>query len=127
MVEPIVGLPLDLFAVEVSVTVAGGACEGFNRAFFSTRHELAATIGGIATHGGCVVLETLFVFDVLLIVVAVVVIVVGMMVMEISFHLGGWEWAAAVDRSNDVVAGGGRVMMVVVDDVVVVVAAVATI
>lgn len=108
--EPIIGFSFDLFSMEVSVTIASRACEGFNGAFFSTRHELTATVCGIASHGSCMVFETLFVLDMLLVVVVIV------MMMKIHFHLV----VATINGSgNDMVTGGRRVM--VVDDMVVVV------
>lgn len=109
--EPIIGFSFDLFSMEVSVTIASRACEGFNGAFFSTRHELTATVCGIASHGSCMVFETLFVLDMLLVVVVVIV-----MMMKIHFHLV----VATINGSgNDMVTGGRRVM--VVDDMVMVV------
>lgn len=56
-------LTFDFFSVEVSVAVAGGAVEGFDGAFFSTGHELAAAVCGGASHGSCVVLEAFSVAD----------------------------------------------------------------
>lgn len=126
-VKPIVGFSFYLFSMEVSMTVAGRACEGFNGAFFSTRHKLAAAIRSIASHGSCMVFETFFVFDMLLVVVAAVVIVIIVMVVKVNFHLRGWKWASTIDGGRDDVVAGGRGVMVVVDDMVMVVAAVTTI
>lgn len=59
-------LAVDLLAVEVAVTAAGGAGEGLEGALVAAGHELAAAVGGVAAHGSGVVLEALAVADELL-------------------------------------------------------------
>ncbi|KAE8718448.1 hypothetical protein F3Y22_tig00110013pilonHSYRG00236 [Hibiscus syriacus] len=48
---------LPFFPVEVPMAVAGGASQCFDGTLFTARHELAAPIGGISSHGRRMVLQ----------------------------------------------------------------------
>lgn len=72
------------------------------------------------------VFETLFIFDMFLVIDVVIVSVVRVVVVVIvivmgSLYLGSWNWTATIDDGcrDDMIAGDRRVM--VIDDMVVVV------